>query len=343
MPGTITFQAAVVLLLWCVVGALTADAWAIPLERVEFESASQRLNSIEVIPGDRIQAYLAKPEGAGPFPAVIGLHGCAGMHDTTKQKLTDDLVAWGYVILLVDSYATRGIEHACPSASGKAAAQLAAISSAFATVIKRTRDAYGALVFLAHQTFVDPQRVAVVGFSAGAWVTLAVAQPNSFELFVPPATCGSRRRLRSTLHVSRQRRVPGYPRSSLSGPSTIGRRRQTVPTKSPPGATTGRQSSLLCIPARTTVSITRTFSPAGPCLVTGWNTTARQRTMPVTASTSFSIATSSEGADSGNRNWLLLWVKSSPADDIVYAAELPLKADRIAAERRMENVCHLLT
>src|SRR5262245_20830921 len=174
LRGTVTFQAAVVLLLWCVVGALTADAWATRLERVDFESASQRLNAIEVIPGYRIQGYLAKPEGAGPFPAVIGLHGCAGMHDTTKQRLTDDLVAWGYVILLVDSYATRGIEHACTS-------------TAFATVIKRTRDAYGALIFLAHQTFVDPQRVAAVGFSAGAWVTLSVAEPNSFELFVPPS------------------------------------------------------------------------------------------------------------------------------------------------------------
>src|SRR5262245_18718799 len=139
LPRTVTFPAAVVVTLWCVLCALMADAWATPLERVEFESASQRLNSIEVIPGDRIQGYLAKPEGAGPFPAVIGLHGCAGMHDTTKQRLTDDLVEWGYVILLVDSYATRGIEHACTS-------------SAFATVIKRTRDAYGALVFLARQT-----------------------------------------------------------------------------------------------------------------------------------------------------------------------------------------------
>jgi hypothetical protein len=33
------------------------DALAVPLERVEFESASQPLN-----PGDRIQGYLAKPE-----------------------------------------------------------------------------------------------------------------------------------------------------------------------------------------------------------------------------------------------------------------------------------------
>jgi len=173
LPGTVTFQAAAVLMLWCAVRALTADAWATPLEPVEFESASQRLVSGRFIPGDRIQGYLAKPDGAGPFPAVVGLHGCAGMHDTTKQKLADELVARGYVLLLADSYATRrGMDHACTS-------------SAFATFVRRRPDAYGALAFLAGQTFVDPQRVAVVGFSAGARVTLSVAEANSFEQFVP--------------------------------------------------------------------------------------------------------------------------------------------------------------
>jgi len=162
-------------MLWCAVRALTADAWATPLERVEFESASQRLVSGGALsPGDRIQGYLAKPDGAGPFPAVIVLHGCAGMHDTTKQKLVDELVAWGYVILLVDSYATRRIDHACTS-------------SALAMFFRRRPDAYGALVFLAGQTFVDPRRVAAVGFSAGAWVTLFVAESNALELFDPPS------------------------------------------------------------------------------------------------------------------------------------------------------------
>ena len=172
MPGTVTFQAAVVLMLWCVVPALMADAWATPLERAEFESASQRRMGT-LIPGDRIQGDLARPDGAGPFPAVIVLHGCAGMHDTTKQKLVDELVAWGYVILLVDSYATRRIDHACEA-------------GALATFFRRRPDAYGALVFLAGQTFVDPHRVAVVGFSAGARVTLSVVEPNSFEHFAPP-------------------------------------------------------------------------------------------------------------------------------------------------------------
>jgi dienelactone hydrolase len=163
------------LMLCCVLRALMADAWATPLERVEFESASQRLISGGLISGDRILGYLAKPDGAGPFPAVIVLHGCAGMHDTTKQRLADELVARGYVVLLVDSYATRGIDHACTS-------------SAFAPFLGRRPDAYGALVFLARQTFVDPHRVAAVGFSAGARVTLSVAETNSFELFVPPST-----------------------------------------------------------------------------------------------------------------------------------------------------------
>jgi dienelactone hydrolase len=173
LPQTVTFQAAVVLMLCCIVRALMADAWATPLERVEFESASQQLVSGTLIPGDRIQGDLAKPDGAGPYPAVIGLHGCAGMHDTTKQRLADELVARGYVVLLVDSYATRhGIDHACTS-------------SAFATFVRRRPDAYGALVFLAGQTFVDPHRVAAVGFSAGARVSLSVAETNSFEQFVP--------------------------------------------------------------------------------------------------------------------------------------------------------------
>jgi dienelactone hydrolase len=156
-----------------------ADAWATPLEHVEFEGASQRLISGGLIRGDHIQGYLAKPEGAGPFPAVIGLHGCAGMSDATKRKLVDELVGFGYVVLLVDSFATRGVEHAC--------------TGGFPHIADvRRSDAYGALAFLARQTFVDPQRVAAVGFSQGAWVTLLVAEANSFELFVRPGKLGFR-------------------------------------------------------------------------------------------------------------------------------------------------------
>jgi dienelactone hydrolase len=171
LPRTVTFPIAVVLTVWCAARALVVDALAGPLERVEFEGASQRLISGGLILGDRISGYLAKPEGAGPFPAVIALHGCAGMSGRTKQKLVDELVGWGYVVLLVDSFATRGIEHACAGGF-------------FDIAGTRRSDAYGALAFLARQTFVDPQRVAAVGFSQGGWVTLLVAEANALELFV---------------------------------------------------------------------------------------------------------------------------------------------------------------
>jgi len=173
LPGTVIFRATVVLILWCALCALTVDARATTVDRVEFESASEWTGA-DLRPGDKIQGDLAKPDGAGPFPAVIVLHGCGGMHDMTKRKLIDELVAWGYAILLVDSYATRRIDQACTL-------------GAFAAFEKRRRDAFGALVFLGSQTFVDPRRVCVVGFSAGAWVTLSVAEHNAFELFEPPS------------------------------------------------------------------------------------------------------------------------------------------------------------
>lgn len=173
MPRTVTFRAATALMICCAVRTLMADASAASLERVEFESASQRLVSGTIIAGERIEGDLARPDGAGPFPAVVGLHGCAGMQEVTKQRLADELVAWGYVVLVVDSYATRrGIEKACTQ-------------TGFATFMRRRPDPYGALAFLARQSFVDPQRVAVIGFSAGGRVTLDAADPNSIEQFVP--------------------------------------------------------------------------------------------------------------------------------------------------------------
>jgi dienelactone hydrolase len=150
-----------------------ADACATPLERVEFEGASQGLISGGLIQGDRTQGYLAKPEGAGPFPAVVGLHGCGGMSDTTKRKLVDELVGWGYVVLLVDSFATRAIDHDCFKEI---------------LVIARMSDALGGLAFLAKQTFVDSQRVAVVGFSKGAGTALTLSgSDSSSTLFVRPS------------------------------------------------------------------------------------------------------------------------------------------------------------
>ena len=67
LPGTVTFQAAVMLMLWCVVRALMADAWATSLQRVEFESASERLVSGALIPG-AYRANWRSPTATALFP-----------------------------------------------------------------------------------------------------------------------------------------------------------------------------------------------------------------------------------------------------------------------------------
>ena len=64
----------------------------------------------------RVPAVEYRPQGAGPFPAVVLLHGCHGVSASTYQ--------WGrwfrdhgYVALVVDSWTPRGFSNGCiPSA-----------------------------------------------------------------------------------------------------------------------------------------------------------------------------------------------------------------------------------
>lgn len=152
-------------------------------ERVQFESARYQVGSLQQrlarergeslarSPADTIHGYLTKPAGDGPFPAIVHLHGCSGLpkafkDGTEKGPWSERLAAWGYVVLVVDSFTTRGIDNTC---SGEPAPRVA--------------DAYGALAWLARQPFVDTRRIGLIGFSAGGIVTLSVVAERDFELF----------------------------------------------------------------------------------------------------------------------------------------------------------------
>jgi len=125
----------------------------------------------------RREGFLAKPDGNGPFPAVVALHGCGGLNEATVQSASERLVSWGYVALLVDSYTTRSIDHTCTPEKYEAERS---------NIFKRTFDAYGGLLFLARQPFVDAHRVAVAGSSQGGTVALSAVEERAFDLFINP-------------------------------------------------------------------------------------------------------------------------------------------------------------
>ncbi|MEH2539458.1 dienelactone hydrolase [Bradyrhizobium sp. AZCC 1577] len=143
---------------------------AAPYIRSQFQQRRATERGETAMPTSQaIEAHLSKPPGAGPFPAVIYLHGCSGLNVASREHFAKMLNAWGYVSLAVDSFATRGIKEDCGH-----------------PMPGREADATGALVYLSKLAFVDQGRIAVVGSSEGGIVTLRLAAARDAKVFDVP-------------------------------------------------------------------------------------------------------------------------------------------------------------
>ena len=105
----------------------------------------------------QLSGYLTRPDGTGPFPAVVVLHGCSGFFGGYAD-IADRVRDWGYVALAVDSLGPRAVTSPCNLSVGQ------------------EYDAETALHYLSQQDFVDPARVAVLGYSMGGGSALRIAQ-----------------------------------------------------------------------------------------------------------------------------------------------------------------------
>ena len=71
---------------------------------------SQKIEIEGISPGDgkALEAYLYKPKGKGPFPALIALHGAGGIFPY-QLWWAKEISKNGYVVLFIDHYCTRDL------------------------------------------------------------------------------------------------------------------------------------------------------------------------------------------------------------------------------------------
>lgn len=121
------------------------------------ETLAQRIDALA--PGLDIH----KPEGRGPFPVVIQLHGCGGKKSLqTRWAAVAREAGWAAVV--VDSYRHRKISPL----------------EAYSTVCtglrlwgkERAGDAYAAMEWVRQQPWADPHCMALAGWSHGGWTAL---------------------------------------------------------------------------------------------------------------------------------------------------------------------------
>jgi adenylate cyclase len=109
-----------------------------------------------------IAGALFRPQGAGPFPAVIYLGYCAsfdsGDERAVQKTLVERLPAKGFATLIVDPYTARGeIYGVCGEADSSD-------SNARQYALRGAKDAYAALNALAKLPDIDPKRVFLLGY-----------------------------------------------------------------------------------------------------------------------------------------------------------------------------------
>lgn len=127
-------------------------------QSVSFKSAPIVENSLV------IDGFLYKPEGNGPFPAVVVLHGCSGV-DYHHRAWAKQIKEWGYIALIVDSFGPRIVDRVC----GK---------SFRVSALERAADSYGAAIYLKQLPYVNHENIGLIGFSHGGWAGMRAVQKN---------------------------------------------------------------------------------------------------------------------------------------------------------------------
>lgn len=134
-------------------------SYALLATLVPFVSAADSRSKLE------FYYNLHRPEGEGPFPAVMLVPGCGGL-ETERVGRGKELREQGYVAIFVDYLSARGVNSACKGAVPRG------------EIIK---DIHSSISYLKAQPFVDPSRISVLGWSLGGGSILSMLAASPEE------------------------------------------------------------------------------------------------------------------------------------------------------------------
>jgi dienelactone hydrolase len=130
---------------------------------------------VEIPNGDAtLRGFVFRPEGAGPFPSVVALHGCNGLLNSSGRiagrfvDWGDRLAAAGIAVVFPDSFGSRGLGAQCRIRERR-------VRSAR----ERVGDAYAARHWLQAQPWSAKNRVSLMGWSNGGITTLWAVRPRA--------------------------------------------------------------------------------------------------------------------------------------------------------------------
>lgn len=124
---------------------------------------------------------LYKPDGPGPFPALVLQHQCGGLGDWQRNFSNTSMLEWakkavarGYVVLLMDSLGPRGVDTVC---------------FGFKKGVnwgRGLKDVQQGANYLRKLDYVDKDRVALAGYSWGGAIGLLASSRRAVETLDVP-------------------------------------------------------------------------------------------------------------------------------------------------------------
>src|SRR5438132_6950622 len=123
--------------------------------------------------GLTLHAQLYRPDGDGPFPTVIALHGCGGLGGQSEpvqpryRDWVEQLLKTGHAVLLPDSYGSRELGPQCRVKERRVLARR-----------ERVADIKAVWQWLLQQNWAAHDRVSLMGWANGASAVLWAVRPQ---------------------------------------------------------------------------------------------------------------------------------------------------------------------